>query len=128
MRLITGSRPAVNPIIDDNFKEQVIRPMAERKLKSEKTDRSDTRINVTSELVSEWLPSVLGRFSCCTCSRCKAEASVKALELLPAIVVEIRGKKDIDKAKALKEENKQWVLMTLVKIAIERKKLPHHQE
>ena len=134
MRLITGTGTPSNPIIDENFKEDVIKPIGDSKntaessaVSSERFSGGETVVNITSELVSGWLPEALRRFGCCRCSRCMAEASVEAFDRLPVITVSVRNKKDLEKAEKLRREKSREIMMTLVRIAVERKNLPKHE-
>ena len=129
MRLITGSRTAVNPIIDEEFKEEVIKQLSEADMPSAASSYSGgtTEINVTSEIVSGWLPEALRRFNCCTCTRCTAEASVEAFKAIPEIKMTVRSREDLEKAEKLRREKKQEIMMQLVKIAVRRKSLPKHE-
>ncbi|MBQ8569550.1 MAG: hypothetical protein IJ446_10080 [Oscillospiraceae bacterium] len=139
MKLLTGNQ-ASNPIIDKEFKEDVIRPIEEQRTRaaieaaspkaaapvSAGHDTGETEVNIASELVSEWLSPVLERFGCCRCGRCMAEASVEAFERLPMITVKVRSSADLEKVKKIKAENKQKAMMILVSIASARKNMPKH--
>ena len=93
MRLLTRSESnsAKNPILDDKFKQEnilaeQIEKEADIKPTVHKVPQTGTgvEINVTSELISEWLPAVLKRFttpilsvrpvSCC--AACMVRASL----------------------------------------------------
>lgn len=135
MRLLTGSKEnaAKNPILDDKFKQENI--LAEEIEKE--SDITPTvhhlpqagagvEINITSELISEWLPAVLKRFNCCTCSLCRAEASVDALDRLTSMKVTVRTEEDMKHADELKVSARRRVLTELIRIAIARRALPRH--
>ena len=131
LRMLTGEKVG-NPILSAEFKEDVIRPIEELKKRIPESvvntrTGSETEINITAELVSEWLPAVLERFGCCRCPRCFAEASVTAFDRIRPIKAKIRRPADLEKADLLKEENRRKVIMSLVSVAAERKALPKHQ-
>ncbi len=132
MRLITGTRTAVNPMIDENFKEEVIKPIGKTKdapaVNSRPFDGEETVINITAEVVSGWLPEALRRFGCCTCPRCMADASAEAFAKLPAVKFRVKTREDLAEADRLREQNKQNIMMNLVRIAVARKELPKHQQ
>lgn len=132
MKLIMGNR-SPNPIIDKEFKEDIIRPIEEQKTRAAisaavpEAHSDPTEMNITAELISGWLSPVLERFGCCRCSRCIAEASVTAFERLPVIRVKVQNNDDLEKARRIKEENKSKAIMVLIGIASERRKLPSHK-
>ncbi len=128
MRLLRGSSSASNPMLDQEFKKENIIPKESKKIMlNGKTDlEREVTINVTSELISEWMPKLLERFNCCCCDICVAEAAVEAMERTPSILIKVKDKKDIGKAEKLKQDNQMKILMVLVQIAVERKKLPKH--
>jgi hypothetical protein len=124
MKLITGKGTAVNPVLDEEFKREVI---VSREKKRNNNEKNDIVINITAELVSKWMPEALKRFGCCCCDICLAEATVEALERVPSVEVKIRTEKDMKKAEAMKNEYLKTVMMTLVQIAVERKTLKKHE-
>ena len=128
MRLLRGSSSASNPMLDHEFKKENIIPKESKKimLNGKTALEREVTINVTSELISEWMPKLLERFNCCGCDICAAEASVEAMERTPSILIKVKDKKDIVKAEKLKQDNQMKILMVLVQIAVERKKLPKH--
>jgi hypothetical protein len=99
MKLITGKGTAVNPVLDEEFKREVI---VSREKKRNNNEKNDIVINITAELVSKWMPEALKRFGCCCCDICLAEATVEALERVPSVEVKIRTEKDMKKAEAMK--------------------------
>lgn len=125
--LLGNSRPA-NPILDDAFKDDVIyrRSKAAASAPVQNGEVKETKVNVTSELISEWLPAVLKRFGCCTCDRCSAQAAVEAFDSIRPIVVRVKSEKDLERVRKVKDSNRQSVLMALVRIAGQRRKLPKH--
>ncbi len=131
MRLIMGDA-ALNPILDDEFKEEVINPRqtvperAKKNAEIEKYRKSSIEIDVAAELVSELLPKALDRFSCCQCAVCFADAMADALEIVPELKIKVRDDNDLKKADQLKKKNRHTILMLLVKIAIQRRSLPIH--
>ena len=128
MKLLTKSQTIVNPMLDQSFKNEVIVPIGERRKKADtvRAQGEETIVNITSELVSRWLPEALKRFGCCRCSICMAEASVTAFERLPVITAVIKNRKDLEKADKLREQYRRKILMTIIRIAVERKRMPHH--
>ena len=130
MRLITGSRTASNPIIDEDFKKEVLKQLSEESEKMTYSSYSGgtTEVNVTSEVISGWLPEALRRFGCCTCARCSAEASVEAFRRVPEIKMTVKNRDDLEKAEKLRKDNRQKIMMILVKIAVERKELEKHNK
>ena len=121
LRLLTGKKPASNPILDSEFKVE--------KITSRKTDKKRTmgaEIDIAGELVSELLPKVLGRFRCCKCAVCYAEAMTEALEKAPTLKVRINGREDVKRADKMKQQSRKEILLILIRMAIQRKKLPRH--
>lgn len=121
LRLLTGKKPASNPILDSDFKVE--------KITSRKQDKKrvmGAEIDVAGELVTELLPKVLGRFRCCRCAVCYAEAMTEALEKAPTMKVRITGKEDVKRADKMKQQSRKEILLILIRLAIRRKKLPRH--
>lgn len=117
MRLITGGSMATNPIIDNEFKQNVINNMAEHEA---------PEVCISSELVSELLPIALKRFNCCSCDRCFAEAMADSLDVVPYASCKITGLNDRKKAADMKNKYRKSVLNEIVKVAIGRRTLPRH--
>lgn len=121
LRLLTGKKPASNPILDSDFKVEKITSR-----KSDKKRVMGAEIDVAGELVTELLPKVLGRFRCCRCAVCYAEAMTEALEKAPTMKVRINGKEDVKRADKMKQQSRKEILLILIRLAIRRKKLPRH--
>ena len=121
LRLLTGKKPASNPILDSDFKVEKITSR-----KQDKKRAMGAEIDVAGELVTELLPKVLGRFRCCRCAVCYAEAMTEALEKAPTMKVRITGKEDVKRADKMKQQSRKEVLLILIRLAIRRKKLPRH--
>ncbi len=120
MRLLTGKKVASNPILDSSFKEERITQKAAPRR------ANGAEINITGELVTELMPKVLERFNCCTCPLCYADAVAEAGERVPTLKVKINGKEDLKRADKMKKQNRKEVMMMLVSMAVERRKLPKH--
>ena len=119
MRLLTGKKTAGNPILDSEFKV--------KKITSKSVSLSKgTEIDITGELVTELLPRVMARFQCCRCGVCYAEAMPEALEVTPTLKVRINGKDDVKRAEKMKQQSRREVLFALIRLALNRKKLPRH--
>lgn len=147
MKLLTGSSPAVNPILDNEFKQAVIesRNVPEtpaKKVEEPKPEElaaeptsapvreepaSIPEVSVSSELVSELLPAALERFHCCTCGKCFAEAMSDALDAVPSIKVKIHNGDDLKRADEIKQQTRNEVMKAIVKIAISRRGKEIHQ-
>lgn len=140
MRLLTGNNIAVNPMLDNEFKESVFsvhrnaeaykkekeREEAALRLK-EKAAQRPTEINVVSELITEMLPEILQRFRCCGCSRCFAEAMTDAMDTIPSVTIKLRSEADVARAEELKSKSRKDVMSALIKLAISRRNLPKHR-
>ncbi len=143
MRLLTGGNLAVNPMLDNEFKQSVIEMHSNKSLKNdaspveknepeiqaEKADSSENYLNeviVSEELISELLPEALKRFGCCCCDKCYAEAMAEAFIKTPLITMNVSSDEDRKKLALVKKMNQKNVMKTIVKIALERKKLPRH--
>ncbi len=134
MRLLTGGNLAVNPILDNEFKQSVIEMHSNdraneetlAKKESEKDVISPNEIVLSEELLSEVLPTALKRFGCCTCDKCYAEAMAEGFMRVPYITIKIESDDDIKRAKAIKKLNLETVTKIAVKIALERRNLPKH--
>ena len=149
MRLLTGYDPAVNPVLDNEFKQTVIEsknapaepvrteapkaePVQAEPAKSEPVVQTpppepvETEVCISSELIMEILPSVLDRFQCCKCDKCFAQAMADAFEIIPYKSVIVRDSEGMEKAKALKEQMRADVMRGLVRIGIARKALEKH--
>ena len=132
MRLITGGAGVTNPIIDEEFKEDVINPRlslderSEKNANIEKYRKNAVEIDVAAELVSELLPKAMRRFNCCECPLCFADAMAEALEQVPRIKIRLRQDKDIKKADVLKRRSRREVLPVIIRLVIGRRKLEKH--
>ena len=127
MKLLIGGSGVSNPILDENFKEEMIRSKeAPAPVKPVPSAEGGTEINITSELISQWLPVVMKRFNVCTCGRCSAEATVEAFDKLRPVIVKVKNDSDLKRAQKLKLDKEQSVLMQLIRIVIPRKSLPRH--
>lgn len=127
MKLLTGSSGVINPIIDEKFKEDIIRSKENPEpVKPRPSSNGGTEVNVTSELISQWLPLVIKRFNLCSCDRCNAEMTVAAFDSIKPVTVEVRSNSDLKRAQEIKSSEEQPVLMQLIRLAIERKKLKRH--
>lgn len=131
LNLLNRSAAEKNPILDDKFKEQnIIAEQIEQEAKNQTAPRpaytAGVEINVISELISELMPAVLKRFNCCTCDLCKAEVSVEALTRLTSVKVTIRTENDMKAAEQLKTRHRRQVIDELIRIVLDRRKLPKH--
>lgn len=120
MRLLTGKKTAANPILDSSFKEERITA------NTIGAKAIGTEIDITGELVTELMPRVLDRFNCCMCARCYADVMAEALGKVPAMKIRVKDKDDLNRANKMKKQSRKEVLSVLIKIAIERRKLPVH--
>lgn len=129
LRLLTGGSRVSNPIIDEHFKEEIIESRSNpRPVKPVPSADGGTEINITSELISQWLPLVIKRFNVCSCSRCSAEATVDAYDAVKPVIIKVRTEADLKRAQEVKLEREQEVLMALIRMVIARKKLPRHDK
>lgn len=130
LRLLTKSEESTpeNPIINQEFKDEVIHSRNPAKKAPARENRADKGINVVAELVTDWLPQTLRRFKCCDCEVCLAEMTVRALNELPPKYVIINGEEDERLAEKIKEECRPEVLKTLVRLAIAAQKNPKHRK
>ena len=132
MKLITGKNTATNPIIDNEFKQSVIEMhtntgKASKRSGSKSKQGDATEICVSSELITELLPIALKRFNCCTCDRCFAEALTDALDAVPYLSCKVRTPQDKKKADEMRRKYKRSVTNEMVKLAIDRRRLPKHK-
>lgn len=148
MRLLTGNNLAVNPVLDNEFKQTVIvdkrsaqentappAPVQNETVQPEPVqtapeppkEEKATEIRITSELIAELLPSVLDRFHCCKCGKCFAEAMTDAIETIPEVVVKVENSGDLRRAEEIRAKNRSSVMSALIKIAIGRRQLPVHE-
>lgn len=121
MRLLTGKKVASNPILDSSFKEEKITQKKAAPMRA-----NGAEIDITGELVTELMPQVLSRFNCCTCPLCYADAVAEASDRVPTVKVRINGKDDLKRADKMKKQNRKEVIMMLVSLAVERRRLPKH--
>lgn len=121
MRLLTGKKTASNPILDSSFKEEKITVKSKPKA-------NGAEIDITGELVTELLPSVIDRFNCCRCALCYADAVSEAMDAVPTMKVKINGKDDLKRAENMKKQSRHEIMSILVRLAIERRKLPRHDQ
>ena len=152
MKLLTGNNLAVNPVLDNEFKQTVIESKnvpAEQPVKAEAPKAEpvqaeipkpepvvqtpppppepvETEVCISSELIMEILPSVLDRFQCCKCDRCFAQAMADALDVIPYKSVKVKNAEEMQQAKELKEQMRADVMRGLVRIGIARKGLEKH--
>lgn len=152
MRLLTGNNLAVNPVLDNEFKQTVIvekraaqenshpapaqneqvqtappQPEPVQSAPEPPAEEKATEIRITSELIAELLPSVLDRFHCCKCGKCFAEAMTDALETIPEVIVKVENSSDLQRAEEIRTKNRPSVMSALIKIAIGRRQLPVHE-
>lgn len=129
MKLVTGGSKVSNPLLDENFKEEIIHSRNNpTPVQPVPSDDGGTEINVTSELISQWLPLVMKRFNLCTCGKCSAEATVEAFDEIRPVIVKVRSETDLERAQKIKLDREQSVLMQLIRIAVKRKALPRHDK
>lgn len=129
MKLLTGGSQVTNPILDEGFKEEIIRSRKNPSpVKPVPSTDGGTEINITSELISQWLPLVMKRFNVCCCSRCSAEATVEAFDKIRPIIIKVKSDADLKRAQKIKLDKEQSVLMQLIRMIIPRKKLPRHDK
>ena len=133
MKLLTGGNLAVNPMLDNEFKQSVIEMHSNSKNPAKKNEPKPkppetTEICVSSELITELLPTALKRFNCCSCDRCFAEAMADALDSVPYLSCKIRTPQDKKKADEMKAKYTRSVTNEMVKIAIRRRALPKHKK
>ena len=127
MKLITGGSKVSNPLLDENFKEEMIRSRNNpAPVKPVPSDDGGTEINMTSELISQWLPLVMKRFNVCSCEKCYADARVDAFDEIRPVIVKVKSEADLERAQKIKLDREQSVLMQLIRIVVKRKKLPRH--
>lgn len=121
MKLLTGGKPAVNPMVDQDFKESVI-----EKKKTEPKAVKPTEICISSELITEILPVALKRFNCCSCDRCFASAMADALDCVPYITINVNNDEDMKRAKELKKRSRRDVMRSIIRLVISRRGLERH--
>jgi hypothetical protein len=129
MKLITGGSRVTNPIIDESFKEEIIRSKNDPfPVKPIPSADGGAEINITSELITQWLPLVMNRFNVCSCGRCSAEATVDAFDRIRPVIVKVKTDADLKKAQRIKLDREQSVLMQLIGLVTERRKMPRHDK
>lgn len=129
MKLLTGSPAASNPILDEDFKAEIIRARENPEpVRPQPDNNGGTEINITSELVSQWLPRVMKRFNVCCCGRCSAEATVEAFDRIKPVIVKVRSDADLKRARNIKADRQQEVLMQLIKLVTARRGMPIHEK
>ncbi len=130
MKLLTGGASVSNPILDKSFKDEIIRsqanPVPVKPMPAK--EGSGTEINITSELITQWLPKVMERFNMCLCDRCRAETAVECFDSIRPIIVKVRSDSDLKRAQRLKADRERGVLMQIIRIAIKRKAAPRHRQ
>ena len=154
MRLLTGKKVAANPSLNSSHKEEsealqnIEQPKAAEQSKTaeqpkvepqvaeqpkvepkviEQPKPSTVEIDVTGELITELMPQVLDRFHCCKCPICYADAVAEAGNRVPMIKVKVNNKDDMRLVDKMKDQHRKDVMMTLVRLAVERKLLPKHE-
>lgn len=129
MKLLTGNADITNPFLDENFKAEILYAQQHPEpVQPVKTDDGGTEINISSELISQWVPKVMKRFNVCACERCCAEAMIEAYDYVKPIIVRVKTDADVKKAEQLKSDEQQNVIMQLVRLAVKRKTLPRHDK
>lgn len=132
MKLLTGGNIALNPMLDNEFKQAVFSLRREnepiKKPAEPQKKVLPAEINITTELITEMLPQILQRFGCCKCNICFAEAMSAALDTIEPIKVKIRSEADVKRADALKIKHRSGVMSALVKLGISRRSLPKHNK
>lgn len=129
MKLLTGGSRAANPILDEEFKEEIIRAQKKpQTVKPQKAADGGTEINITSEIIHEWISKVMKRFNVCCCDRCSTEATIEAFDKIKPVIVRVRSDADLKQAQKMKADMLQEILMQLIRIIIARKSLPRHDK
>ncbi len=119
-----------NPILNDEFKEEVILHKNNITISNEADEIAIPKtagINIISELIEENLDSVLDRFRCCSCEKCKEEIMISALNFIEPKYVSNKmiAAEEIEE---MKLKYKSSVVSVLVKYAIQLKNNPIHEE
>lgn len=124
----SGDSQIENPIINDEFKQEVIhvKPDTRKKERSPTDTDSSQGINIIAELVDEWLPIAVSRFKCCGCDVCIAEMTVDALGSIPPEYVDIDSPDGLKKMEDNKEKFRSQVIKKLVSIVLKNKVHPKH--
>lgn len=127
LNLIARNRPDIeNPIINEEFKEEVIlirdtlKNSAQSPVRADSSSRpsGEVGINAVEELVQEWLPETLRRFRREDSDLYRAEITVQALNAIPPQYVYIRGEKDFAELQKIKDAYKHQVIDTLVRLVL----------
>ncbi len=129
LKLLTGGSAASNPLLDEDFKAEVIRARENPEpVKPVAAKDGGTQINITTELVSQWLPKISERFRLCSCPRCQAELTVEALDMIRPVIVRVKSESDLERARKLKADKQQGVLMQLIRLAVSKRDAPKHDK
>lgn len=134
LKLLTNSEATIkeNPILNEEFKDEMI--LNRHTHKDEEFDEAQENIilpktvgiNIISDLIDENLVTVLERFRCCTCEKCKKYISIEALNQLQPKYVSAEDVNDKEISN-LKEKYKTSVVTVLLKIALQIKSNPIHK-
>lgn len=128
MKLLTGSNNVSNPLLDEHFKQEIIKAQKNPEPVQPRQAAGGTEINITSELISFWVPKVMERFNICKCDRCNAEMTVEAFDRIKPVIVKVKSDADIKRAEKMKSDRQQEVLMEIIKLAVRRKSLKRHDD
>lgn len=136
LKLLTNSEFSTkeNPILNEEFKDEMILNRSGSDRKTEKNDTvknnqtqqaNSLGINIISEIIQENLPTVLERFRCCNCEKCRTHIAFTALNQIPPQYANTNDKNSSEVMR-LKQKYKNGVVTVLVKIALQIKNNPIH--
>lgn len=83
-------------------------------------------VNASATLVGEQLGAAIERFRVCSCDRCCAEITARALRLLPTVFIHVRSAADEQAANEQLDRLRPEVVKVLARVIISAKKNPIH--
>ncbi len=134
LRLLASADGVIkgNPILDEDFKDEMIlhrktndKPSVDEQEDVEIVLPKAIGVNIVSDLIEENLTSVLDRFRCCDCDKCRKQIMLTALNQIQPQYVDAETV-DAEEIKNLKDRYKTSVVTVLVKVALQIKSNPIH--
>ncbi|MDR0947366.1 MAG: hypothetical protein LBM87_06465 [Ruminococcus sp.] len=149
MKMLLSGSSSINPTINSVFKDDVIRPLHDRKSQpqepkpqvtpayhlyeneKEKVSRHvpvvrGTTVDIIRELIDETLPTAIKRFRTCECSNCYKAISEAVAAKYPDLKVKINSDADLSRVEYIKSQNRNNVLRVTVTEVLKRKNDKKH--
>jgi hypothetical protein len=149
MKMLLSGSSSVNPTVNSVFKDDVIRPLHDRKSQplepkpkvepayhlyekdNEKVSQyvpvvRGTTVDIIRELIDELLPLAIKRFRTCECTNCYKTISDAVAAKYPDLKVKITSDADLSRIEYIKSQNRSSVLRVPVTEVLKHKNDKKH--